>query len=74
MKANKVLVKKIDVSELIDVLLIFEECGKKYVDLLCTINEKKDDLYIKKHKKNRKNRKVLNKLTPEILSSLLKNN
>lgn len=71
MKANKVLVKKIDVSELIDVLLIFEECGKKYVDLLCTINEKKDDLYIKKHKKKRK---VLNKLTPEILSSLLKNN
>ena len=71
MKTNKVLVKKIPVSELIDVLLKFEKSGKKYVDLLCTINKEADNIYIKKHKKNRK---VLNKLTPEILSSLLKNN
>ena len=54
MKKNKVLVRRVPVSEIIDVLLMFEENNIKYVDLVCKISsvDNADGICIKKHKKN----------------------
>jgi hypothetical protein len=65
---KRIVVKRIPVTDLINVLIHFEKKGKKYVDLLCTINEEQDGVHVRKSGK--KARKI--KLTENVLRELLK--